>query len=122
MKVSLLLRAWEVILNLVVGGLCVRNAMKANTSETWIKGIGFPLEAPVQDCVVVRTPRSSLSLAELGSLRQMANRREDTVPDNHKSRFIAMRLAEHDPSEGLVVSELGWQRLEYEVRRSWGRS
>jgi hypothetical protein len=95
--------------------------MKPNTSETWVEGIGFPLETPVQDCVVVRTPNSSLSLAELGSLRQMANRRVNTVPDNHKSRFIAMRLAEHDPNEGLVLSELGWLRLEYEVRRSWGR-
>ena|SRR5712664_354431 len=96
--------------------------MKANTSETWVKGIGFPMETPVQDFVVVRTPSSSLSLAELGSLRQMANCRVNTVPDNHKIRFIAMRLAEYDPREGLVVSELGWLRLEYEARRSWGRS
>ena len=96
--------------------------MKANTSESWINGAGFPLETSVQDCAVVRNPSSSLSLAELGSLRRMANRWVNTVPGNHKDRFMAMGLVGRDDSGGLVLSELGWQRLEYEVRRSWGRS
>jgi hypothetical protein len=96
--------------------------MKANTSESWIKGVGFPLETTTQDCVVVRNPGSSLSLAELGSLRRMANRWVNTVPSNHKDRFMVMGLVGRDRDGGPVLSELGWQRLEYEVRRSWGRS
>lgn len=51
-----------------------------------------------------------LSQAQLGSLRDLAGGTLSTVPDDHRLRLVHLELIEDTP-EGLVVTELGRQRL-----------
>jgi len=61
-----------------------------------------------------------LSPTEFASLRRVASGLLNTVPSEHKDTLLAMELVQFDGLDGVMLSDLGWRRLEREdpkVRR-----
>jgi hypothetical protein len=68
---------------------------------------------------VPRNPSANLSPTELASLRRVYSGLINTVPTAHRELFITMKLAAVDDKRGLVVTEIGEQRLRSEGRVPW---
>jgi hypothetical protein len=66
-----------------------------------------------------RSTNATLSPTEFASLRRMANGSTSTIPSAHRNLLISMRLACFDGLAGLVLTELGWQRLECKDVKAW---
>ena len=62
---------------------------------------------------------ATLSPTEFASLRHLANGLISTVPNDHRNLLIAMRLACFDGRQGLVLTDLGWHRLERADSTAW---
>jgi len=62
---------------------------------------------------------ATLSPTEFASLRHVANGLISTVPKEHRNLLIAMRLACFDGRQGLVLTDLGWHRLERADPTAW---
>ena len=67
-----------------------------------------------------RSTNATLSPTEFASLRQMANGSAGPIPSAHRNLLISMRLACFDGLAGLVLTELGRQRLECRDLKAWG--
>jgi hypothetical protein len=66
-----------------------------------------------------RSTNATLSLTEFASLRRMANGSASTIPSAHRNLLISMRLVCFDGLAGLVLTELGRQRLECRDLKAW---
>jgi hypothetical protein len=67
-----------------------------------------------------RSTNATLSPTEFASLQRMANGSAGTISSAHRNLLISMRLVCFDGLAGLVLTELGRQRLECRDLKAWG--
>jgi hypothetical protein len=68
-----------------------------------------------------RSSNAALSPTEFASLRHVANGLVNTVPREHKDILFAMELVQYAGLDGMVLSDIGWRRLEREDPKAWRR-
>jgi hypothetical protein len=66
-----------------------------------------------------RSSNATLSPTEFASLRRVANGLVNTVPREHKDTLFAMELVQYAGLDGVVLSDIGWRRLEREDPKAW---
>jgi hypothetical protein len=68
-----------------------------------------------------QSANGTLSPTEFASLRHVANGLVNTVPREHKDTLFAMELVQYAGLDGVVLSDIGWRRLEREDPKAWRR-